>query len=295
MRSAVILATKGRPAVVAATLESIGRVDPSRTIFVVGTCPEDLAAITPGANLHCVIGPTGLTRQRNFGVRLALATDPDLLYFFDDDIELHRDYFTAVEKLLTDRADVVAGSGTVLINGDVTRADARERLQDPPLPATEAFRSQGKHWILYGCNMFIRARAFDSVEFDERLPLYSWGEDYAVSIALRRLGLVGRLNSAFCVHLHDQSGRINWRQLAFAMSTNVYYFYRSGCVHRPGPMALVRLLFLLTIRIPVIEVRRRGVPVGARWNWWRGWLDAVGEILLGRSQPENLLRRCEAT
>src|SRR5690606_23710434 len=231
------------------------------------------------------------TKQRNFGIRMARAFSPDVVYFFDDDIEVHRDYFNTVETLLEQRPDIVAGSGTTLADGNITREEARALVDRTDTPATDAFRIDGKHWTLYGCNMFMRASAFERVAFDERLPLYSWGEDYAISIALRSLGLVGRFNRALCIHLKTTGARLRPAHLAFSMSSNVFYFFRTGCTHTRGVTSIVRFFYVLTFWIPFAEVRRRRMTSVQTLQWWGGWLQAIGEMVTGRSRPENLLLR----
>lgn len=291
MSSAVVIATKGRAGVVAATVHSIRRAAPAIPILIIGTCPADIADVSVEGPTFPRVGPSGLTRQRNEGIRQAEKFAPGLIYFFDDDIELHPAYFEYVEAFMAARPGVVAGSGQVEADGHVTRAEAIRRLTRAAPGAEEQFRTAGRHWTLYGCNMFIRAAALRRVQFDERLPRYSWGEDYAISIALRRIGLVGRLNRALCVHLKDGGGRIDHRQLAFAMSSNVFYFHRAGCVHHHQAIATLRLLYLLAFRIPLLEVRRHRLTRMQTVQWWMGWIAAVREILSGRSRPENLAIR----
>ena len=49
--------------------------------------------------------------------------------------------------------------------------------------------------------MVIRRAVLNYETFDENLPLYSYGEDYDLSIRLERYGLVGRFQGCIGVHL----------------------------------------------------------------------------------------------
>ena len=56
--------------------------------------------------------------------------------------------------------------------------------------------------------MVIRRAILNYETFDENLPLYSYGEDYDISIRLERYGLIGRFAGCVGVHLETPGGRV---------------------------------------------------------------------------------------
>ena len=78
--------------------------------------------------------------------------------------------------------------------------------------------------------MIIRREAALEERFDETLPHYSFGEDYEMSIRLRRHGLVGRFSTGLLVHLKASSGRLNRKRLAWSTIANNWRFHTRFCL-----------------------------------------------------------------
>ena len=95
------------------------------------------------------------------------------------------------------------------------------------------FFSQGKHHILFGCNMVIRRAVLSYEKFDENLPLYAYGEDYDISIRLERYGLVGRFEGCVGVHLETPGGRVSEVLRGYSFVANNWYFMKKGVIHLP--------------------------------------------------------------
>ena len=89
---AVAIVSKGRPEILDDTLQSVFRqtVKPSQVVVVV-TCEGDLPLGDWGDAVQTIIGPTGITPQRNLAID-AISSAVDFVAFFDDDIELRPDY-----------------------------------------------------------------------------------------------------------------------------------------------------------------------------------------------------------
>ena len=292
MRSAIVIASKGRPAVLEETLASLLQLEGSPRIVVVVTSAADLPAGRPGhPRIQTLMGHEGATFQRNAGIAALDLDALDAVVFFDDDVEVHPAYLTRVGTLLAARPDIVAGSGHMLRDGNVTREDARAEIARWRADGSDAFRAEGRHSTLYGCNMFIRAAALKHTRFDENLPSFAFAEDYEISIRLRRIGLVGRFNNAVAVHLKWPGGRVNLRRVSYAMIANNLYFLRKGSVPPPRSVAVLRFLYLALVRVPLIEFaqRCRHTDWRAKLAWWdgcgRAWLD----MLTGRCQPSRIL------
>jgi GT2 family glycosyltransferase len=165
-----------------------------------------------------------------------------LLLFVDDDVELHRDYALFACELFASRREIVAASGNVLVDASIPRVRAIAILAEARIPEWK-FKWNGKDSVLYGCNMIIRREAALQERFDEALPLYSCGEDYEISIRLRRRGLVGRLSTGLLVHLKASSGRLNHKRLAWSIMANNWYFIRKGSTHLPCMLAYLRFIW----------------------------------------------------
>ena len=292
-RFAVVIASKGRPKVLGETVESVLRLHGEPQVVLVTPGAADLCeGFSSEPRLRTIMGPDGATVQRNAGIATLNLDELDVVVFFDDDVEVHPDYLTRLGALMDARPDIVGGSGQTLRDGDVSREEARYEVSRWQASGDDHFRTEGKHWVLYGCNMFMRASALQDVRFDENLPSLAFGEDYEISIRLRRIGNVGRFNNAVCVHLRTPGGRVNLRRVSYAMIANNLYFLRKGSVHLPRGKAILRFLYLAFFLVPFVEFRRRcrGVPWPQRLRWWEGCARAWLDMLLGRCRPSGILR-----
>ena len=206
----VVIASKGRPDFVRETIESLQcqTLKPKEIIVVVPSI-EDLPANQWGDDVQYILGPLGLTSQRNKGIRAIPITVP-YVGFFDDDFELKADYLEQAVAFMNANLSVMGISGHLLASGGISRQEAKKLITNyrPRENPRGMFFSQGKHHILYGCNMIIRRAVLKYETFDENLPFYSYGEDYDFSIRLERYGLVGRFAGCIGVHLETPGGRV---------------------------------------------------------------------------------------
>ena len=88
------------------------------------------------------------------------------------------DYARYACELFACHPEIVAASGNVLVDASIPRARAVGILAEARIPKSD-FKSHGRDSVLYGCNMMLRREAALHERFDEALPLYSFGEDYA--------------------------------------------------------------------------------------------------------------------
>src|SRR5262249_1057564 len=153
--------------------------------------------------------------QRNTAIRQVSVNVP-YIAFFDDDMEIHPTYLENAVSFLEKNSDVVAISGVMLADGNISREAARALLQrDPTWRSDPSLRDRGRHHVLYACNAVVRAGPLRETLFDENLPLYSYGEDYDLSLRLKQFGRVGRLSNAVGVHLRTQTGRISGKRYGY--------------------------------------------------------------------------------
>ncbi len=291
-RFAVIIVSKGRAEILGETLESVLRQHGEPKVVVVTPGAPDLSeGISSEPRIRTIVGPEGATVQRNAGIDALNLNEFDLATFFDDDVEIHPEYLRRMGTLMDERPDIVAGSGTALRDGDVSREEARTEVSRWQPWGEDHFQTEGKYVLLYGCNMCVRASALKDVRFDENLPSFAFAEDYEISIRLRRIGTVGKFNNFVCVHLKTPGGRVNLRRVSYAMIANNLYFLRIGSVHLPRGRAILRFLYLAFYFVPFVEFFRRSR--GASWQeklrWWEGCARAWLDMLLGRCNPSRIL------
>ena len=281
----VIITSKDRPATLAATMQTLLRQShPADKILVVVDTPSDLDGLQNGCG--SIIFPGALTAKRNAGVANVPAAST-LLLFVDDDVELHRDYARFACELFASHPEIVAASGNVLVDATIPRAHAIAILAEATIPQSD-FKSRGKDSVLYGCNMILRREAALQERFDEALPLYSFGEDYEISIRLRRRGLVGRFSTGLLVHLKETAGRLNRKRLAWSIMANNWYFIRKGSTHLPPHLAYLRFVWTF-LHIGREQLRLDLDEKNSQFPGTRGVLLAIKHLLTGKLQPERLL------
>jgi GT2 family glycosyltransferase len=290
----VVLVSKGRPEILGEGLKGLRdqTLAPAKIVVVVPT-ERDLPDNAMRTGVEIIVGPNGLTCQRNAGIRAIAATTP-YVAFFDDDFEPRADYLERAVAFLDGDRSVVALSG--LEPDDhrtVSRAVARRMIAAHASAENGAgvFIDRGPHFILYGCNMVIRRAILEKEEFDENLPLYAFGEDYEISMRLLRHGRIGRFHGCVGIHLLAPGGRVREVQRAYSQVANNWYFLRKGTVHLPAPWATVRFWSICVGRATLVA--GWNVLRGNRAADWRGRLRgnlmAVRDIFTGRCHPRRIL------
>lgn len=284
-RYSVIITSKDRPATLAGTIQTLLRQShPAESILVVVDKDSDLDTLQNGCG--SLIFPGALTAKRNAGVDNVPASS-GLLFFVDDDVELHHDYARYACELFACHPEIVAASGNVLVDASIPRARAVGILAEARIPKSD-FKSRGRDSVLYGCNMMLRREAVLHERFDEALPLYSFGEDYEISIRLRRRGLVGRFSTGLLVHLKESTGRLNRKRLAWSIMANNWYFIRKGSTHLPPHLAYLRFAWIF-FHIGREQLQLDLEERNSQFPGTRGVLLAIKHLLTGKLQPKRLL------
>jgi GT2 family glycosyltransferase len=287
LRIAVGIATIGRSGLLAAVLEELARQSRRADRIVVCAPTEaDVEGVTAHAALEIVIGPRGLTTQRN--AILARLGEFDVVQFFDDDFLPARDYLFVVEQAFAADPAVAMATGSVLADGikgpgidlDIART----------ILAAAATGTCGTTFELvedaYGCNMAVRLAAVRAAQcrFDERLPLYGWMEDVDFSRQLARHGCIVKLAGAKGVHLGVKQGRQSGVRLGYSQIANPIYLARKGTC--PWP----RSLRLMTRNIAANLARSLlPEPYIDRAGRVSGNLKAFGDLIVGRLDPGRVL------
>ena len=289
---AIIIATKDRPKILAETLQSIRRqTRRAARVYVSVSSLEHAPFGTSAEEVIVLVGPPGGSAQRNTAIR-HVALDVQYIAFFDDDIEIHPSYLEQAVSFLEKNPDVVAISGVMLADGNISREAARALVeQDTTWMSAPSLRDRGRHHILYACNAVVRSGPLRETLFDENLPLYSYGEDYDLSLRLKKFGRVGRLSNAVGVHLQTQAARVSGKRYGYAMIANNWYFLQKGVCHIAAPWSYVRFVLIIVLKRLCINLRNAvsGQLQRDPWGQIQGNLLALVDIICGRSSPNRIL------
>jgi GT2 family glycosyltransferase len=288
----VVIASKGRPEFVSETIENLERQTlKPREIIIVVPSKEDLPTKRWGDDVRYIVGPLGLTVQRNKGIE-AISGTATYIGFFDDDFELKSDYLEQAVAFMNANVSVVGISGRILVDGGISRDEAKKLIASykPGANPRGMFYSQGKHHILYGCNMIIRRDVLNYEKFDENLPFYSYGEDYDLSIRLEQYGRIGRFAGCVGVHLETPGGRVREVLRGYSFVANNWYFLKKGVMHLPRLKAWVRFWLICFGKSTLTSVWN--LLKGDRSLDWsgrlKGQLLALKDIFLGCCHPGRI-------
>jgi GT2 family glycosyltransferase len=286
MKISIVVASMNRSQEIAQLLErlAVQTLQPHAIVLSVPT-ENDLPPVVP-AGVQTVLGPKGLTLQRNRGLDMVLA-DCDVVMFYDDDFLPAKTSLAGVAQLFADHPDIVSATGTVLVDGvrgggisfetGMQAVLAFEANHPPPL---EIMDYNGA----YGCNMAFRAAAINDMRFDENLPLHGWQEDIDFSNRLRHRGRLVKTNAFVGVHRGVNKGRSPGVPLGFAQIVNPAYLVKKGAITPKKARQLMLRCFVanhLKSFRPEPEIDRRG---RLRGNWY-----GIFHLLRGRSDPMTIL------
>jgi GT2 family glycosyltransferase len=288
----VVIASKGRPDFVRETIENLQRqtLKPKEIIVVVPSV-EDLPASQWADDVKYIVGPLGLTSQRNKGIE-TIPAKVQYVGCFDDDFELRSDYLEQAVAFMNANVSVVGISGCILKDGGISREEAKRLIASykPGKDPRGMFFSTGKHHVLYGCNMIIRRAVLAYETFDENLPFYSYGEDYDLSIRLEQYGLVGRFAGCIGVHLETPGGRVREVLRGYSFVANNWYFLKKGVTHRTPLMAWIRFWVICFGKSTLTSLSN--LLKGDRSLDWsgrlKGQLLALKDIFLGCCHPGRI-------
>jgi GT2 family glycosyltransferase len=290
LRIAIGIATVGRPQLMEVVLAELRRQSrPPDLIAVCAPTPADVGdvALAAGIEVDVIVGPRGLTRQRN--AILNRAREFDVIVFFDDDFLPERSYLHVVEQVFAKYSDVVMATGTVVADGIVgpglTVDEAHRRLAsiDPIDGRPDEMRDVAGG---YGCNMAVRVEAVNSARcrFDDNLPLYGWLEDVDFSGQIAPFGRIVKLAAAQGVHLGIKQGRQSGVRLGYSQIANPIY------LSRKGTCSWSRAMRLMSRNIAANCLRSvKPEPYVDRLGRAAGNLRALRDLLAGRLAPERIL------
>lgn len=284
----VIIASKGRPEVLADTVQSLAAqtLPPSRLILSVTVAADVSPSLVLPEYATVITGGPGLCAQLNRALRLA--GEADIITVFDDDVEIAPEYLAEVRQAFAAHPEAVAFDGVVVLDGmvvvepPVTRALARETIRT----ATRGEPRFGRAGVdLYGCNMNFRGAAIRAVGFDEKLALYAWQFERDAGARLLAHGRVFRQYDACrIVHLGSRAGRMKEHRLGYSQVVNPYYLWRKGTTTLGFALCFSTKLILSNAVFSILPDRRQADRKGRLW----GNLLGLADIVRGRARPERI-------
>jgi GT2 family glycosyltransferase len=211
MKCSVIICTRNRQSELEHCLASISRQTllPDEVIIVDGSDTDNLSALLNDQRFNQLIliykhTDPGLTRQRNLGIKMASG---DILFFFDDDVELCEDYIEKImEVYKKDQLGNVGGAQGMDLNIKNSFLQGKNRLLfyrlfflsrkdkcakmlpsgnavhlDVASPQIRDNKDPIRIYCMSGCMMSFRRKVFNDFTFDEGFTGYSHGEDVEFS------------------------------------------------------------------------------------------------------------------
>jgi hypothetical protein len=288
LRIAVGIATVGRPDIVRVMLEQLARQSRAADhILICAPTAKDVETPIGIGSVEIILGPHGLTRQRN--AILNRAEHYDILVFFDDDFLAAPSYLAAVEHVFHCHTDVVIMTGAVVADGIIGPGLAPSAALRVLAEASLGGQREDELTDVengYGCNMAVRLAAVRNARcsFDEKLPFYGWLEDVDFSLQLAVAGRIVKAWAARGVHLGIKRGRQSGVRLGYSQIANPIYLARKGTC--PWPRALRGMsrniaANCLRSMAPEPYIDRRGRLAGN--------LAALKDLIAGKLDPERIL------
>jgi hypothetical protein len=166
LRIAVGIATVGRPQLLRASLDELVRQSrPPERVVICAPCADEVGPAADDGKIEVVLGPRGLTRQRN--AILDRVRDCDAVVFFDDDFLPTPSYLEVVERVFTACPDVVMTTGLVIADGiigpGISLEEARSWLT-VFATITRDWRELEEVANGYGCNMAMRIATVEATQ-----------------------------------------------------------------------------------------------------------------------------------
>ena len=296
LKAVVVIATVGRVSACEQALAAIdGRIHDA-SVEVRGIVSAPTEADLPRASgpaWRLITGSRGASAQRNAALDL-IPADTDVVFFFDDDTIPRADYIARTCEFFASNPGVVATTGTLLADGagekrevPLEEAVALLDLSWETTPA-DSPTTGVEHFELYGCNAAVRWAAARDLRFDERLPLYSWLEDFDLARQLLVRGEIRKLREAVAVHRgSDSGGRTAHLRFGYSQVANPLWLLEKGTFTK-------RLVARVMLRPMAMNVILAPIP-GKRYSMRRrrliGNCLAVWDVMKGggHATPERIL------
>lgn len=279
MFHSVIIASRGRSEILKETLESIWNQDDTPDEVIISVVEKsDLPISFTSKHVIVLFGSAGLCAQRNLGLK-SINSQCNLVSFLDDDLELAPGYFSEVRSAFS-KGSAIAGANGNILNEGCSREYARGILCHAH--DRQEIKSMQSLKSLYGCNMHFRKEYAIKEQFDERLLLYAWLEDYDYSSRISKHGPLFFIPTAKLCHLKEPSGRMDNKKFGFAQIMNPFYIHRKGLLKINEYIKIHFLKVILSNSLKTMKAESAGF---ARLS---GNMIALRLILKGKILPEYI-------
>jgi GT2 family glycosyltransferase len=287
VRTAVVVATKGRPQAVKRLLKVLEQQTLSPSLIVVSATEEaDLGTkFNTWMKVDVILGSAGTSIQRNRALDRVQGRC-DAVFFFDDDFVPSPHWIERSVRVFRADSSVAGVSGRVIRDGaalsDAVSWEEADRL------ISEADVAEPEHSVseardLYGCNMAFRMSAIGGhVRFDERLALYGWLEDKDFSRTAKKSGRLVQCGSLIGVHLGLKQGRVSGAKFGYSQIVNPWYLFKKGTLSAKEAWSNT----LRALAINGIKTIRPGSSIDRRGRF-KGNMVAVRDLLAGICMPEK--------
>jgi len=193
----------------------------------------------------------GLTLQRNHGIR---ECTNDLLFFFDDDVDLDKNYLAEVEKVfVSDTNHKIGAVGGKIVENELSTLRLKleqftfyvlrlifgvvgtrnGKFYPSGMPShPNANQPNGFIECLSGCCMAFRREVFEKAKFDETLARYGLMEDVDISKQTLNAGYkIYYQPLATLIHNESPMNRLKVQQWAEMSVVNYDYLFRKSWAH----------------------------------------------------------------
>lgn len=289
---AFVLPTKDRPDEIRTMLKSLADQDVRPTQVIVvdasaspgATLPEEF----PDLPIEFVRfqGKPSAAAQRNDGAS-RVASDIELICFFDDDQVLLEGALRAMLEFWADAPDEVSGAGFNLVNEIDTRSSVvkRSRLAEwlglysrtPGTVAPSGWQAlpgivtedMDVEWLTTGAVVW-RREVLNHVQFDEFFDGYSYLEDLDFSYSVSRSSRIVLVADAEVHHFPSPRGRMAWDRFGQIEVRNRLYFVRKQGLSVSRCFLGVGVRFFLSIVQGIVKPTSGGLA--------RAWGNILGLV-----------------
>lgn len=292
LRTAIIVATKGRPQELAKLLDMLEVQTVLPDLIVISACDRSDIPQYGGEkkNVELIFGSSGSSVQRNRALSMVRGRC-DIVVFFDDDFIPSRYWLEHLQMLFATQPGIVGVTGRVLADGVragglewsdgrsiVDKADvSSERMVIDTLQLEDLSSA-------YGCNMAFRTQAIEHATFDERLVLYGWLEDRDFTFQAKAKGRVVRTDAVWGVHLGSKRARSSGVRFGYSQVVNPWYLMKKGSMTAVESFSHIGrglVANALGLILPNSHVDR--------WGRLRGNMIGMTDIVSRRWAPERIV------
>jgi GT2 family glycosyltransferase len=289
LKTAVIIATKGRSQEVSDLIRTLSLQTALPDLIVVSACdPNDIEPdIVDEKTVYVLFGSPGLAAQRNRALSL-IQGKYDVVIFFDDDFIPSRFWIERIHHILATQPEVGCVTGRILVDGASSGGFEWAYGQSLVNSNDQKISRMNDHGAQdlaspYGCNMAFRAKTIENLWFDERLVLYGWLEDRDFGFRAATRAKAISTEAAWGVHLGSNRGRVSGLKFGYSQVVNPWYLMRKG-VLKPFDLAQTILFGLAANFLGSIF----GSSHIDRFGRLKGNMIAIQDIILHRWAPERI-------